>query len=77
MIDRIFTLTLTFAVLAGGTLAIGNELLTQPKPADARRIATLPRVVVTGQVQRAQTELAQAELPTGAASNVGARRVVR
>jgi hypothetical protein len=66
MIDRLFTTLLTLAVLSGGTLAIGSELfaprLGVAAVADAR-IATLPRVVITGSRQHADTTLAQAAAP--------------
>jgi hypothetical protein len=61
MIERLFTTILTFAVLTGGTLAIGSELFTASQGATPElRIATLPRVVVTGSRQTADTALAQA-----------------
>jgi len=61
MIDRLFTTILTFAVLTGGTLAIGSELFAPRQGAAPEvRIATLPRVVVTGSRQTADTALAQA-----------------
>lgn len=61
MIDRHFTLALLAVTLFGGTFAIGHELL-QPRSAATSaqaQIATLPRVVVTGQKQPAATALAQ------------------
>ena len=60
MIDRLFNLVLLLCALVGGTLAVGTELL-RSEPASLRaeaRIATLPRVVVTG---HKQTDLARAE----------------
>lgn len=64
MIDRLFTTLLTLAVLSGGTLAIGSELFAPRHGAVAEtRIATLPRVVVTGSRQPAETTLAQASAP--------------
>lgn len=74
MIDRLFTLTLTFALLAGATLAIGDEFLSSQPIKPVPVVAQLPRVVITGQVQRAQTDVARAEteLTDGAA---GAERV--
>jgi hypothetical protein len=62
MIDRLFTLILTFAVLVGGTLAVGSELFAPRATAQPdARIATLPRVVVTGHKQPARAEVARAE----------------
>ena len=62
MIDRLFTLILTIAVLVGGTLAVGSELFAPRATAQAdARIATLPRVVVTGKKEPAQTEMARAD----------------
>lgn len=66
MIDRLFTTILTLAVLSGGTLAIGSELFVPRHGTVAEsqaRIATLPRVVVTGSRQPAVTALAQASAP--------------
>ena len=66
MIDRLFTTLLTLAVLSGGTLAIGSELFAARHGAVAAaeaRIATLPRVIVTGTRQGADTALAQASAP--------------
>ncbi|WP_418316357.1 hypothetical protein [Piscinibacter sakaiensis] len=60
MIDRLFTLTLTFTLLVGGTLAIGGEFFpsrTEP----SQPVAQLPRVVVTGSVERKQTDVARVE----------------
>lgn len=52
MIDRIFNLTLTFAVLIGSTLAIGADFYA-PQTIDrqAKAIPVLPRVVITGSVK--------------------------
>lgn len=62
MIDRLFTLTLTFALLAGGTLAIGGEFFSGQSAAQpSRAVAELPRVVVTGSVERKQTDIARAD----------------
>ncbi len=53
MIDRLFPAALTFAVLIGSTLAIGSEFFSdQPGVNNAREVTTLPRVVITGSVQR-------------------------
>lgn len=63
MFDRLFSAALTFCVLAGGTLAIGSEMLAaRPAVVAARapQTITLPRIVITDQ-QPAQAKLAQAE----------------
>lgn len=60
MIDRIFNIVLTLCVLVGGTAAIGTELLFPRAEAEAR-VATLPRVVITGKKQAASTDVARAE----------------
>ena len=65
MIDRLFSLALLFSVLVGGTLAIGSELLAPRHDAIAEaRIATLPRVVVTGRKLPVQTKVARADSPS-------------
>lgn len=55
MIDRYFTAALTFALLIGGTLAIGSELFETNRPALQRTalaeqpsVVQLPTVVVIG-----------------------------
>ncbi|MEO6744706.1 MAG: hypothetical protein ABIS28_03175 [Caldimonas sp.] len=52
MTDRIFSAVLTFLLLAGGTFAVGSELLggTRTAPAKALHAATvtLPKVEVIG-----------------------------
>ena len=66
MIDRLFSLALLFCVLAGGTAAIGSEWFAPQHDAVAEaRIATLPRVVITGKKQAASTEVARADSPAG------------
>ncbi len=72
MIDRVFTLTLTFALLAGGTLAIGGEFFADRSAPAASQIAQLPRVVVTGSVTPKQTEIARAD-DSGSESRDGQR----
>lgn len=53
MIDRLFTAFLTFALLVGGTLAIGSALLGKDRAAGLQhasapaRVVRLDRVVVT------------------------------
>lgn len=56
MIDRLFSALLTFALLAGGTVAIGSALLVDGSEA---RVVTLPAVTVTG--QRSAGTIAQNE----------------
>ena len=50
MTDNILSIALIFALLAGGTAAIGSELMgSRSTPAaDATAVVTLPTVVVTG-----------------------------
>jgi hypothetical protein len=45
MIDRIFSTVLTFAMLAGGTLAIGSELFAHG-PARQVQVVQLPTVTI-------------------------------
>lgn len=61
MIDRMFTLTLTFAILAGATLAVGDEYFSTQPNRPAPIVAKLPRVMITGQIQPTLTEVASAE----------------
>lgn len=56
MIDRLFAALLTFALLAGGTVAIGSALLAETPQV---RVVTLPTVTITG--QRAGAAIAQNE----------------
>lgn len=56
MIDRLFSALLTFALLAGGTVAIGSALLTDDPETP---VVTLPAVTVTG--QRAGAAIARNE----------------
>ena len=61
MIDRLFLLVLTFSLLAGGTVAIGSELLVpHPSLRAQTSVAQLPRVVVTAKKQPVVTEVARA-----------------
>lgn len=52
MTDHIFSAVLTFALLVGGTVAFGSELLGSRGPVAPARAAaaevTLPMVIVTG-----------------------------
>lgn len=66
MIDRVFTALLTFALLTGGTLAIGSALLEiDPRSVAAQtvrsdaKVVQLERVVVIGKRQRSATAVAQ------------------
>lgn len=56
MTDHILSIALVFSILAGGTAAIGSELLGSrgraPAPA-ATAMVTLPMIVVTGRRQAA------------------------
>lgn len=61
MIDRLFISTLAFAVIAGATLAIGGEFFSARPALHRPVVAELPRVVVTGEVQPARTDVASAE----------------
>lgn len=77
MIDRFFTAALTFAVLIGGTLAIGSELFGIERPGAPRTALTaqaavmqLPTVVVIG--HRIQPASAVASTST---DEPGAQRV--
>ncbi len=71
MIDRLFSLALTFCVLAGGTVAIGSELLSPRQDAVPHNsVAQLPRVVVTGKKTPVATEVARADASEGVAKFV-------
>jgi hypothetical protein len=49
MSENLFTAVLTFSLLAGGTAAVGAELLASHRPAArAAAVATLPAVTVVG-----------------------------
>lgn len=58
MIDRLFTLTLAFAVLAGATLAVGDEFFSARDTGPAPMVVELPRVVITGSVQPSSSRIA-------------------
>lgn len=71
MIDRIFSLVLLFCILAGGTAAVGSELLTQrTEVPTSTAIASLPRVVVTGRKQPTTTAVARADHSEGVTRSV-------
>ena len=46
MTDHLFAATLTFALLAGGTAAIGSELLRPGRVAAAATASTVPQVTL-------------------------------
>ena len=49
MSKSIFSATLTFALLAGGTIAVGSEMVgSRPQPQQAVASVTLPAVTVVG-----------------------------
>ena len=77
MIDRLFTATLTFCLLIGGTLAIGSAMLgmdqrvAPPRAAAAPvRVVQLERVVIVGKRIAPAADVAQTD-----ASEAGAPRV--
>ena len=68
MIDRLFTATLTFCLLIGGTLAIGSAMLGLDQPVAATKTAAatvrsvqLERVVVVGKRLVPAAEMAQTD----------------
>lgn len=65
MIDRLFSALLTFALLAGGTVAIGSALLADGPEA---QVVMLPAVTVTG--QRSAGTIAQNEPVEPAATQI-------
>jgi hypothetical protein len=71
MIDRLFTATLTFCLLIGGTLAIGSAMLGFDQPVAAPQAASAPapvvqleRVVIVGKRLAATTDVAQSDSET-------------
>ncbi|WP_418316162.1 hypothetical protein [Piscinibacter sakaiensis] len=55
MIDRLFPAILTFAVLTGSALSVGSEFFSEQAGTDqSSAVLTLPRVVITGSVQKAE-----------------------
>ena len=63
MIDRLFTAFLTFALLAGGSLAIGLEFVRSNRPAaQPPRIEVVrpPMVEIVGRRLQPQTDVAAA-----------------
>jgi hypothetical protein len=73
MIDRLFTATLTFCMLFGGTYAIGSAMLgsdqraVAPQAASApARIVQLERVVIVGKRLAPSTDVAQSANETAA-----------
>jgi hypothetical protein len=66
MIDRLFTATLAFALLAGATIAIGSALFGQdtpaaPPPAVAHAEQGLPRVGIVVGRQRPGARVAASD----------------
>lgn len=66
MIDRLFTAVLTFALLVGGTLAIGSALLeadprssAAPAARSQPRVVQLERVTITATRERPVATVAQ------------------
>jgi hypothetical protein len=77
MIDRLFTATLTFCLLIGGTLAIGSAMLgtdqrvAAPKAASAPvRTVQLERVVIVGKRLAPTADVAQTEAVDSTAPRV-------
>jgi hypothetical protein len=69
MIDRLLTGLLAITVLAGASVAMTTEFIsTQSRSSNDSQVVQLPRVVVTGRVQPASTDLAKAELPRAPAA---------
>ena len=71
MIDRLFTATLTFCLLIGGTLAIGSAMLGLDQPVAAPQAAAastpvvqLERVVIVGKRLSPTTDVAQSDSET-------------
>lgn len=69
MIDRIFTATLTFALLAGGTLAVGSALFDDAAPAAPQQVVQMPAVTVIG-TRASAPKLARNESVEAAAERV-------
>ncbi|MEO8805806.1 MAG: hypothetical protein ABI433_06975 [Burkholderiaceae bacterium] len=67
MIDRYFTAALTFALLVGGTLAIGSALFGMDRPgapkaaAQAHAVVQLPTVVITAKRLPAASAVASSD----------------
>ena len=58
--DNILSVALTFALLAGGTAAIGSELIgTRHTAAEATHVVMLPAVTVIGHRQNVVTVAAE------------------
>ena len=59
MTERIFSAFLTFAMLAGGTFAVGSELLGGPRTARTLQATAveLPKVEITGHRTAARVAL--------------------
>ena len=66
MLDRLFTATLTFCLLIGGTLAIASAMLGTDQRVAVPRAASAPtvqleRVVVVGKRLASATDVARTE----------------
>jgi hypothetical protein len=62
MIDRIFSILLTFCLLAGGTVAIGSAFLGQPARTEAApAVVMLPPVTVIGSREAVDRPLAKSD----------------
>ena len=73
MIDRIFSIALTFCLLAAGTLAIGSALFEGNRPARAQvqtQVVQLPMVEVVGKRTDTGTAWAQTAGAEPAASKL-------
>jgi hypothetical protein len=76
MIDRYFTAALTFALLVGGTLAIGSAWFGMDRPgapkaaARAHAVVQLPTVVVTARRMDAASAVARTEATEPSAQRV-------
>jgi hypothetical protein len=74
MIDRLLTGLLAITVLAGASVAMTAEFISsQSRPASDPQVVQLPRVVVTGRIQPASTDVAKAELPRAPAAELATR----
>ncbi len=77
MYDRIFSATLAFALLIGGTLAIGSEMFGTNTPATSKAatqaqvaVVQLPTVVIVGRRIQPAAEVASID-----STEAGAQRV--
>ena len=70
MSDNILSAVLTFSLLAGGSAAIGSEMLGTRQPAQAAPVVVLPQVTVTAQ------RVSSAEIVTMPQVTITAQRAV-